>query len=364
MEFTIEGSATFGTDYYLAYNLDGSSTILIDSNKNGSITISVGGGNNSVRVYVVPIEDSIFETDETVTMILTRAYTSSSEIEIGNDSGSVTILQAPEFISDVDTALGITMGNYQQKIPFSINADTYTGYADRNAQIGTEIVTTTPIFAAANRNVKYSFVLGDNTNYTIGQTLYYTPSGGWSLNATDNSVQNLPMFTIDENTGKIKTAADFKLLTHLPDTLPTFTIQAADSIHTKLYDRADVTVGLLTFEICMNTDNLDGTSITSEPTMPKRTVREKLYKNHKYGLGIIMLCGDPLATTVEPTRYYPLVLDYTQTRWVVFILVWDSSLYYLIKLLRIAQNRMNLRNSKKNMYGVMVLGSTPIFPMP
>ena len=59
----------------------------------------------------------------------------------------------------------------------------------------------------------------------------------------------------------------------------------------------------------MNTDNFDGTDIVSTPTMPQRNEREELYEDHQYGLGIVMLCDEPLTEQVEGPYYYPIVLD-------------------------------------------------------
>ena len=63
------------------------------------------------------------------------------------------------------------------------------------------------------------------------------------------------------------------------------------------------------FDVDMNTDNFDGTDIVSTPTMPQRNEREELYEDHQYGLGIVMLCDEPLTEQVEGPYYYPIVLD-------------------------------------------------------
>ncbi len=63
------------------------------------------------------------------------------------------------------------------------------------------------------------------------------------------------------------------------------------------------------FDVDMNTDNFDGTDIVSTPTMPQRNEREELYEDHQYGLGIVMLCDEPLTTPIEAPNYYPMVLD-------------------------------------------------------
>jgi len=285
-EIKLDGSnpATPGIDYYLSNDPNGWNTITIDSNKKGNITVPA---NDSIVVYVVPIEDSIFEVDEKVTMALTGEYTSAdgseSGIKIDVTPQTVTIHQAPEFISDVDKAAipSITKDNYVQHIPFAITADSYHGYVNRNAQIGTAIVTATPIFAANNRGVKYSFVLGDNTNYTIGQTLYRKPDGEWSLKEKEDgsNENNVPLFTINVGSGEIKTATDFRKLT-IPPNSWTFTIQAACPVHALQYDRASVTVNLCGINIAIDADNDNGVF-----GGPNNTEWEHFIKDHLYGVG-------------------------------------------------------------------------------
>jgi hypothetical protein len=65
-----------------------------------------------------------------------------------------------------------------------------------------------------------------------------------------------------------------------------------------------------TFDVDMNTDNFDGTSISSSPTMPDRNAREELYEKHEYGLGIVMLTDEPMTVgTIEPQLFYPMVVE-------------------------------------------------------
>jgi hypothetical protein len=231
------GIATPLVDYYLARDPNGENIIDLDSDYKGTITVPADLG--YVIIYVMPLPDSIFEPDEEVTMILTHAYSNNSEeaFKFGDDSATVTIRQAPEFISDVD------MDNDPNE-PLPVNPDSYQGFVSRTAASGTAIRTRTMIFAANNRGVEYSFVLGNYIDYELGQKLYRKPNGEWSFNATDDGEDNVPMFTIDAELGRIKTAADFAELA-LPDSLG-FTIQATCPVFEKQFDRASVMIGLLT----------------------------------------------------------------------------------------------------------------------
>jgi len=174
------------------------------------------------------------------------------------------MIQKPEFISDTDTAIGITKGNYKDRLPFKVqplnaqgpaltpfgaNDDSYQCYINRTAASGTAITMKTPIFAA-NGSVKYAFVLSNAT----GQILYRRTNGAWSLNATDNNAANTPMFSIDAATGVIKTASDFSALTNLPNSI-SFDIRASSQFDSTQYDNASVTDGLPMVNLEIDSDN-------------------------------------------------------------------------------------------------------------
>jgi hypothetical protein len=91
----------------------------------------------------------------------------------------------------------------------------------------------------------------------------------------------------------------------------TVTLQAMPVLNTNAsagYDSVKITG--YTFDVDMNTDNFDGTTITSLSTTPSRIEREEIYEDHEYGLGIIMLANEPLTPEAEQ-YYYPMVIEVT-----------------------------------------------------
>jgi hypothetical protein len=115
VEFELGGTATPGNngstgDYHLTKNPNGGvagDMIYISNNKG---TVIIPAGSDYVDVYVMPKGDSLFESDETVTLTVIKAYASPSNpnnsahlFEIGDSEGTATIYQAPEFVSEADT---------------------------------------------------------------------------------------------------------------------------------------------------------------------------------------------------------------------------------------------------------------------
>ncbi|MDR2407532.1 MAG: hypothetical protein LBE13_05410, partial [Bacteroidales bacterium] len=93
----------------------------------------------------------------------------------------------------------------------------------------------------------------------------------------------------------------------------TVTLQAMPVLNTNALSGSDsVKMTGYIFDVDMNTDNFDGTMITSLPTMPARIEREEIYEDHEYGLGIVMLADEPLTPEVEQ-YYYPMVIEVTSS---------------------------------------------------
>ncbi len=105
--FELTGNAVPGTDYYLATSPNGNdpNVLFPISYSNGKYTggVSLAANVDSVTIYVVPIQDGIFETDEVLELTVTDAYAVKGySFDFNGSDKEVEILQAPEFISDAD----------------------------------------------------------------------------------------------------------------------------------------------------------------------------------------------------------------------------------------------------------------------
>ena len=231
VEFTMSGTATPGNngstgDYHLTLNPNGgvpSDIITVGSNNKGIITIPAGA--NEVIVYVMPNGDYIFEPDETAILTINKAYGSISNpsnsaawFALGNTTATVTILQAPEFVSDADPS--------PLPSPLPINGDTYHAYISSKAKANTPLNMRTAINAANNRGVKYTLV-------------------GKDANGDDVLFVENDLFKINVNTGVITTKVDFEDVQNLQSSY-NLTIRAYDPApgFEKLYDLATVPIML------------------------------------------------------------------------------------------------------------------------
>jgi len=179
---------------------------------------------------VMPNPDSFFDLDKTATITLTRAYadhpgTNPSNpahwFAFGDNTATVTILQVPEFLGDVDAARGITQGNYTQFLPLPINQDIFDlGLRYGRPVVGMTIIDALP--AAYNREVVFSIVAGGD--------------GG--------------LYEIDPETGQI-TFAETPDATFVGSTL---TVKVACAEYPELYDLATVTFefGWAYFVMCVD----------------------------------------------------------------------------------------------------------------
>jgi hypothetical protein len=231
VEFTLGGTAqasNWGTtdqqDYQLLsggdYNNGGAyiSTWTTNGVVRGEAIIPAG--QSSVTISLIAMTDSIFEQDETVTLTITKAYANVSDVNSNNSKyhfpidstgGTVTIYQAPEFLSDADST--------SQSSPLPINGDSYKSYINHKATAGTEITTLTQIDAQKNHSVKYMIVSGNAEG----------------------------LFEIDESAGIITAVADLKNL-NLAASYP-LTIRVFDEVHTQLYDQAVVTITISEWKV-------------------------------------------------------------------------------------------------------------------
>ncbi len=208
VDFELQGTATPGSsgssgDYHLTKNINGgvAADVISVTNVNGvwKGTATIKAGVSSLTLYVMPNGDTIFEPDETAKLVITKVYNGSNIYRHFNAATNVTILQAPEFISDADT------DPLPQRVP--INAD-YWNLPKKYERTTKDTVIIDALPCVKNRPVKYSIVEGND----IG------------------------LYKIDEQTGEITFARDYEpgVGSH------TLKVRVADKQYPNLYDEATV----------------------------------------------------------------------------------------------------------------------------
>ena len=204
---------------------------------------TIPAGATSATVYVQPHGDAVFEEIETVVASVAEAYCGLSDgsdpdytygVGSPSTSGDVNIIQAPEFVSEVD---GPFTG------PRPVNADSYHRIISAVAKSGTDTYGDLPIAAVAPN--------GRTFNYSI------------------HSGNDEGLFQIDATTGDITAATDF---VNPQQSTYYLQIKAFDTAEARLYDLATVSIVLLDLNTLTLTDGNDAANAVTDPTGT-----EKLY---------------------------------------------------------------------------------------
>ncbi len=209
------GQATRGTDYVL--RLAGSSTNLTAN------SVSFANGISEVVVEVIPVNDALAETDETVTLNLSNATTYTPDA--GARSATVTIEDNEPKVGvvasdDTATEQGTTPGEYtitrestDNSNPLIVNftVPTGTGRATRgsdyvlrlNAVDGAVVTANSVTIPGGVNSVKLVLVPVDDalTEVTEAAVLTLTPTNGYSVkngegSATVNITDNEPVVSV------------------------------------------------------------------------------------------------------------------------------------------------------------------------
>ena len=185
-------------------------------------TITIPADVTQQTVYVRALADSLYEKDEIVSISLDSAWAgnASHTFSCSNDAAEITIIQAPEFVSNND----------ETNPPTGTSGyDYYTGYVDRRVTGSAPLNVNPRIFAYVNdtREVRYAIISGNEDGY----------------------------FSLDANTGVITLNEDFT--EHIKDVGEAtywITIKAYDIDNPQLYDVAYVVVVPLSIGLRGDTD--------------------------------------------------------------------------------------------------------------
>lgn len=185
-------------------------------------TITIPADVTQQTVYVRALADSLFEKDEIVSISLDSAWAgnASHTFSCSNDAAEITIIQAPEFVSNND----------ETNPPTGTSGyDYYTGYVDRRVTGSAPLNVNPRIFAYVNdtREVRYAIISGNEDGY----------------------------FSLDANTGVMTLNEDFT--EHIKDVGEAtywITIKAYDIDNPQLYDVAYVVVVPLSIGLRGDTD--------------------------------------------------------------------------------------------------------------
>ncbi len=218
-------------------------------------TITIPADSTQQTVYVRAQTDSVYENDEIVTVALGGAWsgTQQNSFECSDETASITIYQAPEFISGNDIA------------PLEVVApDSYQIFLDVNA------VYTAPILGDVvagviplSRTIRYAF---------------YSEIMGYSTYSSSNS----PLLSIAAETGIITVLRSFT--DDEIDNPPTFTVRAYDLDNSKLHDSTTLEVKPLVVDL--DIDNLNMWRGTNG--QPDRSSEEEELENNEYATGKII----------------------------------------------------------------------------
>ena len=227
VKLTLQGSATgsmnnasMSNDFAVMTDLNVTSYIQYDYTS-GVYTASIPANQDSIRLYVLPCSDSIFEEDETISLQILEAYCYNNDTVISsvhyryeNTENTITILQSPEFVSDEDK-----MRN--ENAPLAENEDFYavtTVEMKSEIERGNEISVTDSLAAMHNRPILYSFADGSLI------------SG---------------IFEINANTGAISIMGGSDVVVGLFS----LDVKVYDTENPNLYDIADVNISFYVAEI-------------------------------------------------------------------------------------------------------------------
>ena len=215
VEFALGGTAegsSWGSadkkDYQLFVgdrsNWNNSSSYIALTTTNGKTTgkITILEGQPGVTINLIAMTDSLFESDETASLTVTKAYAVANPkpqdcFQIGETGDIVTILQAPEFISDRD--------DDPLPIRIPINSD-YWNLPKRYEKMDVGTIVIEELSCVKNRPVRYSIIEGNDNN----------------------------QFDVNELTGEIK----FASIPELPIGHGNLKVRVYDSNKPQLYDEA------------------------------------------------------------------------------------------------------------------------------
>jgi hypothetical protein len=110
-EFVLSGNATPGVDYHLSwFNANDYETVISVNQDNGvwkgSVYFPANTTDDTITIYVIPNNDALPESNETVTITVTTAYANSSYPFTADGSGTVTIKDDDKWKISVATSDG------------------------------------------------------------------------------------------------------------------------------------------------------------------------------------------------------------------------------------------------------------------